>query len=426
MSACLLRLVVLFVALAASHPSAQVPTIQSLRTGTASISGQVVDARSGEPLSNVMVALTAPRVLSVLSTKTDEAGMYKFANLAEHEYHVRVMDPLYLQTCYGATDAMQLACGAVAIVRNQQRTGVDLRLTPTAILRGRVLDEAGRPVAGAKLVPQPAPSATPAGLPSGAQTKADGSFELSLAGGEWILGLDMPVTADRPRPPAVFYPGVVGIQEAEVLHVTAGLVTSGLTFRFPKIASRSLTARISLPATGAAEVRAFLYRVEPRMRREIALDAEGAGTVKGLLEGRYYVAAQAVLDGVALAATDVAPVLHDETEVMLLLAEPGRIKGKVVAARGSLPPLADARVAASWIDDEGEEIDPVGINEVALAPEGSFQFDGLFGLRRLQLVGLPPDWQVQSIHHGRDEIATKGVTVSSGATIDIVITVAQR
>jgi hypothetical protein len=426
MNARLTRLVVVFVALSTARAAAQVPTMESLRTGTASISGQVADARSGEPLANVTVALTAPKIMGVLSATTDEAGIYRFADLAEHEYQVRVLDPLYLHSCFGATDVMQLTCATVAIVRNQQRTGIDLRLTPTAILRGRVLDDTGRPVGGANVSAQPAPSSTPAGLASGGQTKPDGTFQISLPGGDWVLSLDMPMTADRPRPPAVFYPGVPGIQEAEVIRLSAGLVTSGLEFRFPKIASRSLTTRVSLPAPGASDVRAFLYRVEPRMRREVALDAEGTGTVKGLLEGRYYIAAHATIDGRALAVSDVAHVVQDETEVLLLLAEPGRIKGTVVTARGTLPPLADARVAASWVDDDGEDVDPVGINEAALGSDGSFQLDGLYGLRRLQLAGLPAEWHVQSIRQGRNDIAAAGVTVAPGATADIVITIAQR
>jgi hypothetical protein len=422
----ILRFAVIGLVLAIRPLSAQVPTMASLKTGTATISGRVVDARSGEPLADVAIALTAPRIAGVLATKSAADGTYQFVNLAEHEYNVRVMDPLYASTCYGATDAIPSACDPVTLVRDQRRTGIDLRLTPMALLRGRVLDEAGRPVARANLAAQPAPTAAPAGLPSGAQTKTDGSFEMSLPGGDWLLSVDMPVTADKPRPPAVFYPGVIGIQEAEAIRVTAGLVTSDLTFRYPRITDRSLTARISLPAPGATAVKAYVYRVEPRMGRAIALDADGAGTVKGLLEGRYHVTAQAVHDGQTLVASDVAHVMHDETEIALLLAEPGRITGKVVAERGTLPPLADALVAAGWIDDDGEEINPVSITETALAPDASFRFDGLFGLRRLQLVGLPPDWRVQSIRHGRSDVASTGVTVAPGATIDIVITIAQR
>lgn len=421
-----LHVVALVVALAATTLSAQVPTMASLKTGTATISGRVVDARSGEPLADVAVALTAPRIMGALPTKTVEDGTYQFVNLAEHEYNVRIMDPLYASTCYGATDAIPPVCGPVTLVRNQQRTGVDLRVTPMALLRGRVLDEAGRPVARANLAAQPAPTAPPAGLPSLAQTKADGSFEMSLPGGDWLLSVDMPVVPDKPPPPAVFYPGVIGIQEAEAIRVSAGLVTSDLTFRYPRITDRSLTARISLPAPGATAMKASVYRVEPRMGRAIALDADGAGTVNGLLEGRYHVAAQAVLDGQTLVASDVAHVMHDETEIALLLAEPGRITGKVITERGTLPSLADALVAASWIEDDGEEIDPVSITETALAADASFRFDGLFGLRRLQLVGLPPEWRVQSIRHGRSDVATAGVTVAPGATIDIVITIGQR
>lgn len=421
-----LRVAIAVAAFASAGVSAQVPTIKSLQTGTATISGRVVDARSGEPLGNVVVRLSARIGIGNLVATTDNAGFYHFANLAENEYTVHVLDPLYLRTCYGATDAAQVLCGTVTVLRNQHRTGIDFLLTLGAVLRGRVVDQEGRAVGGADVRATPAPSMPSGALPSGAQTKADGSFEiLGLASGDTILSLDMPVTADTPRAPTVFYPGVVTAGDAEGIRVTAGLVTSGITFRFPKIAHRTLTARISAPTTGATAVKAWLYRVEPRMVREIALSADGTGSVPGLLEGRYFIAAHAQGDGDSLVAFEVAEVVPDTVELALLLQEPGRITGRVVAERGGLPPLSGVRVAATWTDD-GVEIDPLAADEAEVGPDGSFRIDGLFGLRSLQLLGLAPKWRVQSIRHGRNEISTTGVTVPPGATLDITITIGPR
>lgn len=162
------------------------------------------------------------------------------------------------------------------------------------------------------------------------------------------------------------------------------------------------------------------------MRREISLDADGAGSVRGLLEGRYYVAAQGELDGRSVVASDVAQVIQDDTELTLLAAEPGRITGKLVAERGGLPLLADVRVAANWIDEDGEEIDPVALSETTLAPDALFHLDGMFGLRRIQLMGLPPGWRVQSIREGRNEVLNTGLTISPGKTHDLVVTIALR
>lgn len=419
---------VIVAALTGVGVSAQVPTVQSLRTGTGAISGRVLDAHSGEPLANVMVTLTAPRVQGGIPTTTDIEGYYHFNKLAEHDYQIRiVMDPLYLQACHGATDPDQLLCGVVAVSRDQHRTGIDLRVNPSAILRGRVVDENGRPVGGAMVRASLGPLMPTAGILASAQTKPDGTFELrDLASGDAILALDMPATVHTPRPPRVFYPGVLAAEDAQAIRVTGGLVTADVTFRYPKIANRSLTVRISTPAAGATDIRAWLYRIDPRMTREIPLNADSEGSVGGLLEGRYFVAAQARAESEGLTAFETADLLHDTVELGLLLQEPGRITGRVVAERDALPPLSGVQIAANWIDDEGVEIDPVALSEFDVAPDGSFRIDGVFGLRSLKLLGLPAEWQVQSIKQGRTEIPTAGLSVPLGTTLDLVVTVSRR
>ncbi len=401
----------------------QVPTITSLRSGTGAISGRVMDAQSGEPLANVMVSLTAPRVQGGSLSTSDVDGYYHFDRLAEHDYHITVFDPLYVRACHGATDAAQMICGAVTVSRDQHRTGIDLRVTPGAIIRGRVVDENGRAVGGAVVQASNASSV----FGSGTQAKPDGTFELQgLASGDTILTVDMPATVDAPRRPSVFYPGVLAAEDARPIRVTGGLVTSGVTFSYPKIANRSLTVRISTPAAGATDIRAWLYRIEPRMTREIRLDADGAGSVEGLIGGRYFIAAGAEADSKPLVAFEVADLFNDSADVALLLQEPGHLTGKVVADRGDPPSLSGVRIAAKWIDDDGAEIDPVGLNEVEVSPDGSFHIDEVFGLRSLNLVGLPAGWQVQSISQGRTELSAAGVTVAPGTTLDLVVRVVRR
>jgi len=430
-----LRLTITFVimALSASGEARQSrpvgpPGYEPLPPGTGSISGRVVDAQSGEPLANVVIGLVALRNFGGnQQTTTDRQGLYQFANLAEYDYNIIVLDPLYLGTCYGATEPAGFPCGTVSVIRDQPRTGLDFRLSLGAILRGRVVDADGRAVGGATVTAGPGPSVSPSIFSgSTAQTKPDGTFEfLRLAGGDTVLSLDMPVTADMPRAPTVLYPGVMTAEAAEPIRVTAGLVTSGITFRYPKVNARSITARISSPASGASAIKAWLYRVEPRMVRAIALDAEGAGTVKGLLEGRYFIAAEAQGDSEPLAAFEVVDLLDDSVELALLLREPGRITGRIVADKGGLPPLTGVRVAAKWTDD-GEEINPLAADDVEVGSDGSFRIDGLFGVRSVQLLGLSPEWRVRSIRQGRNELPASGVTIESGATLDIVITVGPR
>ena len=62
----------------------------------------------------------------------------------------------------------------------------------------------------------------------------------------------------------------------------------------------------------------------------------------------------------------------------------GSIAGKIVTDKGELPPLDGVMVGASWTYD-GAEVNPINIDEVPAAADGSFLIDNLFGTRSLRL-----------------------------------------
>jgi len=411
---------VMTVAVDAVDGLAQRPPRQAVQRGTGSISGRVLNAKS-EPLGNVVVRIGGRGTDGSLTATTDAEGFYQIADLADGDYTLHIFDPLYLRTCYGATDPFQLACATVAVSRDQHRSGIDFRLTMAALIRGRVVDSDGRGVAGANVhASQDSSAAT---LPAIASTQKDGTFEIAnLGAGDTVLSVDLPLMPDRPRSPIIHYPGVARLDEAERIRVSEGLVTSGIMFVIPNMANRLMTARISVPATGATALSAWVYRVDPRMTRQISLDADGTGSVRGLLEGRYFVAARGQGDNGPLVAFEVVDLRHDAVDIAFLLQEPGCITGRVVAPRGGLPPMSGVRVMAKWTDD-GMEIDPLEVNEADVGLDGSFRINGLFGRRTLELTGLPPDWRIQSIRQGRSEVLTSGVDVT--ANIVVTITVAR-
>ena len=71
-------------------------------------------------------------------------------------------------------------------------------------------------------------------------------------------------------------------------------------------------------------------------------------------------------------------------------------------------------------------MNPLDINEAPVAADGTFRLDGLFGTRRLQLIGLGPEWEIRSIVHGRTDVTSAGVSVTADAEADVVITVGRR
>jgi hypothetical protein len=82
-------------------------------------------------------------------------------------------------------------------------------------------------------------------------------------------------------------------------------------------------------------------------------------------------------------------------------------------------------VGATWLQD-GIEVNPLDITEAAVGPDGSFKLDGLFGTRKLQLIGLDPEWEIRSIVQDRSDVTGSGVTLAADTEAKVVITLGRR
>jgi hypothetical protein len=156
----------------------------------------------------------------------------------------------------------------------------------------------------------------------------------------------------------------------------------------------------------------------------IALNEHGLGTVKGLIEGRYFVAARAWSRDQSFVGFDMVNIAGEPQRVSLHLRRAGRITGKIVAQRGRLPPLSGVRVGAAWIHED-VPVNPLVPDHVEAAKDGRFSIDGLFGTRKIELSGLSQDWRIASVRHGRVDV-TGGVNVPLDSTIDLTIVLARR
>ncbi|MDO8680745.1 MAG: carboxypeptidase-like regulatory domain-containing protein [Acidobacteriota bacterium] len=406
--------------------SAQVPKPGPIPAGSASIAGTVVDAQSSQPLGDVVVRLAEYRSLRFLEVKTNADGVFEFAGIADGEYSVRASNTTHVPLCYGATEAYLPRCTSVTVVLDQRRSGIDFRLSRGATIRGRVVDHEGRPSARASV--RLAHRLSDVALVPGnmATTNQDGEFELtSLGAGEWVLAVDAVRPPDLPRLPTTYYPGVLRREDATELEITPGMVMNGVTIALPRVSASSITARVSSVTTPIDGVTATLLRVEPRMVRRITLSADGAGTVRGLPDGRYFIFARGHSGDEKLVAFDRVDVVDEERELSMSLQPAARITGRIVAQRGGLAPVDGVRVAAAWID-HGVHVDPLVPDQVEAGPDGYFSVDGLFGTRTIQLIGLAPEWQVQSVLQGRADITSTGVDMLAGTTVQLTVVVARR
>jgi Carboxypeptidase regulatory-like domain len=181
------------------------------------ISGRVVADGTGEAIANARVALAGPQAPPVVLTDAD--GRFAVSVPSSGRYSVVASKSGF------ARSAAAPAAGTQAI---------EIRLRRGAAISGRVLDEFGDPVTGARVAVL-APQASAANVPPVATTDTDDLGEYRLAGlaaGTYIasvttFGTMVQVGAGRtvafaPDPQRSYYPGVASFAEAQALSLQSG------------------------------------------------------------------------------------------------------------------------------------------------------------------------------------------------------------
>jgi hypothetical protein len=402
-----------------------------LETGTSSVMGRVMNAQSRQPAAGVEVTLTSfiggvPRASSIT---TDATGVYAFDGIAEGSYHLFTGGRDYQSACYPNNTVDR--CSQIELLRDEKRANVDFALVPNAIARGRIVDEDGSPIADAtvrlSVETQRLPNGGFARLVSGrsVKTAADGAFELrGVTPGAWYIEASLPAAKDSLGLPVIFYPGVFHHDEARRIEFRPGAISDQLVIVVPATTGNVLNVRVAPGPLPIGDVRAALIRASPFVARSIALNDDGAGSISGLLPGRYFIAARGWIKNRAWAAFEIAAFVSPQLDVSLQMKPAGRITGKIVAQNGGLPPLDGLVVAAGWTDDD-VEINPMTPDQVPVEADGSFNIEGLFGRRAMRLIGLPADWRVYAIRQGRTEVSG-AINVPLDTTVDITIVLARR
>jgi hypothetical protein len=423
-----MRVIPLLAALAIGEVSLAQRAETALQPGTSALDGAVLDVLSKEPIKGctvTVVHLVNFRPSGGGVTTTGPGGTYSFNAIAGGEYALNVSCAGYLPTCYRDPRVESPRCETVGVAVDQRKSNIDFHIVPEAKARGRVVDANGRPVPSATVRLGAPVGNAPFVMVKPTQTDRDGAFELSnLPAGEWQLEVEVPGTADAPRPPTIYFPGVLTSADAGSIELVAGKTLHDILVVAPPLEDNRMTVRVVMLEQAATKVDLSLVRVEPLMSRRIAVDDTGSGTVTGLAPGRYYLSARGYSNDGLSVAFDAVDFIGDSQETLLHMQPSSRIAGRIIGDRGATPSLDGVRVGAAWFHD-GVEINPQAVDEAAVAPDGSFQFDGLFGTRQLRLFGLDPDFEVRSITQGRTDV-TAGFALAAGAQANVVIVVGRR
>ena len=271
----------------------------------ACVLGGIVTSNDAQarPIRRAMVNVSAGDIRAQRMTATDDRGRFVIANLPPGRYTVTVTKAGWVTTIYGARRAGRGPGIAIALTEGQPITDLDVKLTPGAVISGRVLDENGVPqqnvrplllqyrtLAGERVLTQASPGAISV---ISMMTDDRGEYRMfGLAPGTYYVAASMPIGTGRlttteevewaqqrpgapgatgappPGPmiayPAMYYPGTSDLQQASPITLGPGEERGGVDLMLQPVT----TARVAGAVVGPDG--------QPARGVQIVLNATGA------------------------------------------------------------------------------------------------------------------------------------------------------
>jgi hypothetical protein len=434
-----LLLVLLIVAFGAQAPRDGRPPA-SPASGTASISGRITDKESGQPMAGAVVRLRvegAPETVGI----ADADGRYEFTGLAPGNYILWAGPPegraTHLSQMAGETAPGFVVRGStIKLEAAQRRTGEDLALCRSLAIEGRVVSALDEPLADVEVQVVRLDGARPQ---ASAHTDDRGDYRVfGLEPGRYRVRArpnhhDVDVaTNDEPRPLVTWHPSSPGEDGAGEVVVTARDV-SGVDIRFQEARTHVLTGTVT-NAAGEPVDGGHVSAVAPGRMASSAHVTAGRFTLRGLIPGRYEIAASAYLPHMvppgsppreaerAFADVDVA---GDFSGLQLRLARPRTVEGRVVFA-GNDPPRHEGSLVIQAHPEPGLlawEAEILRGAPVILRGETGadmrFHLAEVFPRPRSVIATQPPTgWVVQHVHFGGRDITDRYVDLTPGEAAD--------
>ena len=386
--------------------------------GTASIRGLVTAADTNSPVRRAQVRATSPETRSSRLSTTDAEGRFELKDLPAGRWTISATKGGFVAQQFGqrhpfeSVDPVELAEG--------QRFTANITLSRGSVITGRVSDEFGDPITGARVqvlrsqVQQGRRRLMPTA--NGAQTDDTGSFRVfGLAPGEYYVAASLQAapldSSDSPVSYApTYFPGTGNVADAQRIPLTLGTEQSGINFVLQPVRAVRVSGTV-VDSTGAP-TQAILNLTPAGFGDEGGLQMgnparvlpDGTFTILNVVPGDYVLTVTGRGSGNANSTPEVASMPlsvgnEDLAGVSVATSKGGSIRGTVVADNNGKVQTANIQVSVQPLRQTLGGFTPRG--QVSAA--GTFELTSLIGTHVLRVDRLPDGWNVKSIRaNGKD------------------------
>ena len=334
-----------------SNPAAEKPKEEK----KGSIEGRVVNSVTGEAVRKATLMLAGTNSGSgarPATTETDDTGSFAFKELNAGKYQLVAQRAGFATQMYGGRGS-RLSGTTLSVSAGQTLKDLVFRLTPGAVISGKVLDEEGEPVMSVAVMamrPMYQRGKRQLGPAGAAQSNDLGEYRIAgLAAGRYILRAtyrnlaaamgapgSKPVS-DKPEMSYVttYYPGSADADGAAPVEVGTGAEIRGTDIRLVK----SKTVRVKGKLIGMPQGKPAVVMLAPKGAgmmgmltggMAVAQPPDGAFEFRGIAPGSYMLNATAALDLGSLGASLPVEVGEQHIEgIALVLGESAELPGAV-------------------------------------------------------------------------------------------------
>jgi hypothetical protein len=396
------------------RPTSAQPNGGSASMGASiSVSGQVVNAMTGVPVSRALVRLNDRAILS------DHEGKFLFDQYTATSGNLQVTKPgFYLST--DPTDSQ-----ALYLQLDQLTAPILIRLYQEGLLTGTVTAPDGEPLpripvtARRSIFDEVARRWIPA-----AQTQTDsrGNFRLPVPSGDYKLETRYSTTGDRQSEailpvlvPATNQSNTSGL--SNTIHLRSG---EEQHFDLRPVTSRAYTVTARLESTSERNFPGITARSSGGIVIPVNFQRTNAGN-EGRMQlpsGTYILTASMFTpEGPEQAETTITVPDHDVSGVVLRLTPSPSIPIELVMDQTATSDKSSPNVQQLGLTLQGNQIDPDrGSSMVGpmMGHDGIFRFNAAPGSYRLQARNNG-EWYVKAANYGVSDLLQQDLVVASGA-----------